>query len=114
MLRFDKTPLNEFAAAIGKQYHVNVLLDHKGLTDAGMGDATPISFELEGGSLRSGLRLLLRRHGLGYYVLADNALLITTADAEKEHVVNRLYDVRGLSVTTNRVSTAVCRRTTIR
>ncbi len=55
VLRFDKTPLNEFAAAIGKQYHVNVLLDHKGLTDAGMGDATPISFELEGGALRQRL-----------------------------------------------------------
>jgi hypothetical protein len=96
VLRFDKTPLKEFAAAIGKQYHVNVLLDRKGLTDAGIGDSTPISFALEGGSLRSGLRLLLRRHGLGYFVLADNALLITTADAEKEHVVSRFYDVRDL------------------
>jgi len=97
LLKFDKTPLKDVAAALAKQYQINVLLDHKALQEASIGDNLPISFQLDGGPLRSGLRLMLRRHDLGYLTLTDDVLLlITTIESVQKHVTSRLYDVRDL------------------
>jgi hypothetical protein len=98
-LDFVEVPLKDFAKTIGAMGEINVLLDDKALTDAGVNGDTPITRAVKQIALRQALRLILQEHELNYIAIDDNVLLITTDAKAKEHVVVRLYDVRDLTST---------------
>ncbi|HEV2970222.1 MAG TPA: hypothetical protein VGY55_09545 [Pirellulales bacterium] len=98
-LDFVEVPLKDFAKTIGAMGEINVLLDDKALTDAGVNGDAPITCAVKQIALRNGLRLILQQHELNYFAIADNVLLITTDAKAKEHVVVRLYDIRDLNST---------------
>ncbi|HEV3418442.1 MAG TPA: hypothetical protein VG056_16580 [Pirellulales bacterium] len=101
-LDFVEVPLTDFAKAIGAMGGINVLLDSKALTDAGVNGGTPITGRVKQIALRSGLRLILQMHELNCFAIEDNVLLITTDAKAKEHIVVRLYDVRDLTMPSSR------------
>ena len=95
-LQFDDVRLKDFAAKLAAQLHINVLLDRKALAEANIADEVWISVHCDHLPLGDGLRQALARRDLGCYPLADKALLITTNERARSHVVLRIYDVRDL------------------
>jgi hypothetical protein len=55
----------------------------------------PVSINIHGVSLRSALRLMLRRVNLTY-MIQNEVLIITTPDEAETHLVTCVYDVRDL------------------
>jgi hypothetical protein len=76
--------------------HINVVLDHKALAEASIEEEVWISVHSDHRPLGEGLRLALRRHGLGSIALADDTLQITTEENAAKHDVLCIYDVRDL------------------
>lgn len=92
---FIETPLADAAADLEKQYGFEIVLDTPVLDAVGIGSDTPITRSLKGIPLSSALRLLLGDLDLTY-VVHDDVLLITTANAAREMVELRVYDVSQL------------------
>ncbi|HEV2970350.1 MAG TPA: hypothetical protein VGY55_10190 [Pirellulales bacterium] len=86
---FAETPLKDVVESLKIRYGIEVQLDSKSMTDAGVGADTPIFRTLKGISLRSALRLMLHEHELTF-VLQNEALVITTEEGQTEM---RQYDV---------------------
>jgi hypothetical protein len=72
-----ETPLKDVVDYLQDLHHIEIQLDEKALRQAGIGDDTPVTFNLKGVSLQSALRLLLREPDLDY-VIRDEVLFITT------------------------------------
>ncbi len=94
-LQFDKTSLEEVAEDIGKRHRVTVQLDRKALDDAALPSNTPITCSLQGVPLKTALRVVLGPLGLTYDV-ANEVLLITTAEVADSKLDARTYPVRDL------------------
>ncbi len=94
-LEYIKTPLNDVAHHIGDEYRITVQLDRKALHDAGVQTTTPITCSLRGVPLKTALEVALRPLGLTY-IVDDEVLLITTAEAAEVRVHARTYPVRDL------------------
>lgn len=93
---FKRAPLKEVADKLAEMMGVNVMLDSKTLADAGIHDGTPATFDRSRVNAGPALHALLAKNDLGYEIPASNVLLITTADAAKNHAVVRVYDVADL------------------
>jgi hypothetical protein len=90
-----KTPLNEFAEQLARQLDVNVLLDQKALSDAGVDPTTPVTCKVTNLPLRSALGELLRPLQLTW-VIHNGILLVTTPDEAEKLLTTRVYDVSSL------------------
>ena len=96
-VHFKGAPLKEVAEKLGGLMGINVMLDSNALDDAGIRDDTPVTFDVAGGRAGPAVRALLRKHDLGYEIRDRNVLLITTAEADKNAVVVRAYNVADLT-----------------
>lgn len=79
-LDFSDQPLSDVIDYLKQRHEIEIQLDNKALTDAGVAYNTPITRAVKGITLRSGLNLLLSDLDLTYVV--DNGILsITTSEA---------------------------------
>ena len=81
---------------IEQQHKIQVEIDNKALTDAGMdAEAIELNRDLRGISLRSALRLILKENDL-VYVVQNEVLLITTTDKAQSVLTTKVYPVADL------------------
>jgi hypothetical protein len=87
---FIETPLRDVVAQFRGWLQVPVVLDHKGLEDAGLDLDTPVTFTGQGTTARAALRQLLADLDLTWMVQGES-LVVTTKEKAAEHLPIRLY-----------------------
>lgn len=93
---FKNATLDDLAAWIREQGGVNVVVDRRAITDAGIDpDAVRLSLTLKQVSLGAALRHLLRPQEL-VAAATDDALFLTTYDKARTMLVTRTYAVGDL------------------
>jgi hypothetical protein len=97
-IKLKDSPLKEAAAYLADISGVNVLLDSKAIKDAGGREDQRISFELSNVSFGAALRMMLAEHELGYTILDDEVISITTREGAKDHAIVRAYYVKDLVI----------------
>jgi len=94
-LSSDDAPLREVIDYVQQSTRIPIIIDTRGLDDAGITSDTPVTVHLRGVSLRSALRLMLRELDLTYRI--DDGLLIITTPEEAENKSSvRVYPVADL------------------
>jgi hypothetical protein len=101
-LDFTDTSLEEVAGFIQETYNIPVQLDTTALEEEGIDPQEPVNVSLQGISLRSALRLMLKHLNLTY-IIQDEVLLITSPSAAESQLVTCVYDVRDLVAGANDV-----------
>ncbi|HUY87660.1 MAG TPA: VWA domain-containing protein, partial [Pirellulales bacterium] len=96
-LEFAEQPLNDVIDYLKERHAIEIQLDAKALTDAGLGSDTPVTRNLKGITLRSALRLMLSELDLTY-VIRDEVLMITTKAEAENMLTNRVYPVADLVI----------------
>ncbi len=96
-LDFAEQPLADVVEYLKERHGIEIQLDVKALTDAGLGSDTPITRNLKGISLRSALRLMLSELDLTY-VIRDEVLSITSKTEAENLLSTRVYPVADLVV----------------
>jgi hypothetical protein len=91
------TPLSEFLDAVKQNYHLPVFIDHKALSEAGIGADVPITRDLRGLTLRAALKLVLHDLDLTY-VFRYEVLLITSKTESEQMLTIKVYPVFDLVV----------------
>jgi hypothetical protein len=94
-LHFADAPLEEVAAFVQETYGIPVQLDTQSLEEIGIDPQEPVTVSLNGISLRSAVRYMLKQLGLTF-IIQNEVLLITTQEAAEAQLVTCVYDVRGL------------------
>jgi hypothetical protein len=94
-LEFTEIPLKEAIDYIKDRHEIEIQFDEKALTEAAVATDTPITKNLQGISLRSALRLILRPLQLTY-VIKDEVLLITSQTEAENQLVVKVYPVADL------------------
>jgi hypothetical protein len=94
-LDFADTPLEEVVALLQEEYGIPVQLDQPAMEEIGIDTQEPVTVNLHGISLRSALRLMLKRLQLTY-IIQDEVLLITTPESAESELMVCVYDVRDL------------------
>lgn len=92
---FQETPLDEAVAFLTDFHGITILLDRKGLSEAGIENETPITSTQRKKSLASALRQLLRRHEMTA-IIHDETLMITTPEVAENRQIVRVYPVGDL------------------
>jgi hypothetical protein len=92
---FVEAPLQEVLDSLKEQHHIEIQIDTKALEDVGIGTDSPVTVDLKGISLRSALKLMLRKLSLTW-MIEDEVLLITTPEEAEARVSTILYDVADL------------------
>ena len=77
------------------RHKIEIQLDRKALSDVGIGSDTPVTRNLQGVSLKSALRLMLRDMELTY-IIKDGVVLITTPERAESELETRIYPVGDL------------------
>jgi hypothetical protein len=95
---FQQMPLLDVAASLGEQFGVQVVLAGKKLEEASVSAEAPITADLNGLTLESILRLVLKDLEL-CFVVRDEALLITTPEDAEALFSTRVYPVLDLVAT---------------
>ncbi|NLZ00078.1 MAG: hypothetical protein GXY25_06025, partial [Pirellulaceae bacterium] len=96
-LDFIETPLGDVVEYWKDLHKIEIQVDQKALDDVGLGTDTPISRTLDGISLRSALRLVLRDLDLTY-VIRDEVLMITTPEEAELELSTKVYPVADLVI----------------
>ncbi|HWB08715.1 MAG TPA: hypothetical protein VG826_05810 [Pirellulales bacterium] len=96
-LDFADQPLSDVIESLGNQCHVQIHLDNKALSDAGVGSDTPITRTMKGLSLRTALRLVLDELDLSY-IIRNEVLLITSKTEAENMLTTKVYPVFDLAV----------------
>ncbi len=94
---FRETPLADALDYLKARHGIEIALDGKGMSEAGVGPSTPITRNLNNISLRSVLKLILGDLSLSY-VVKDDVLLITSVEAADSMTTVRVYDVGDLVI----------------
>jgi hypothetical protein len=97
---FVDTPLKDVVDSLKTRHGIEIQLDLKALSDAGVTPETTITRSLKGISLRSALRLMLAEKELAY-IIDHEVLLITTAEVAKTKTVTKVYPVADLVLPIN-------------
>lgn len=93
---FTETPLNDVLTFIKDNHDLQIYLNSRVLSDAGIDPTTlPITSNLKGISVRSALNLILRPQGLTW-LIRDEVMMITTIDEAKTLFETRIYDIHAL------------------
>jgi hypothetical protein len=79
---FTEQPLFNVVECLGQLHDINIQLDGKALSDAGIGSDVPITRNVKGVTLRSALKLLLSDLDLTYVV--HNGVLMITVKTEAQ------------------------------
>jgi hypothetical protein len=96
-LEFIETPLRDVIDYLKDAAAIPIEIDTKALDDVGLTTDTPVTRNLKGVTLRSGLRLILKDLDLTYMV-RDEVLLITTPEEAETQLVTKVYPVADLVV----------------
>jgi hypothetical protein len=94
-LQFRDVPLKDVIAEVAKKARLPIRHSARALDDAAISLDTPVNYSIEGVSLRSALRMMLRDIGLTY-VFRNEVLHVTTPDDAESELVTRVYDCREL------------------
>jgi len=94
---FVEAPLKDVVQYLADLHNIPLVLATKKLSEAGIDPDTPVTKKLNGVTLRSALRLLLRDLELTYLV-RDEVVQITTPEDAEAHVINKVYPVADLVV----------------
>ncbi len=95
VIEFTETPLQDVILYLKDYHHIEIQLDQKALEDAGLAPDLPITRNLQGISLKSALRLMLKTYDLTY-VISDEVLTITTVDEAGNKLTTKVYPVADL------------------
>lgn len=87
---FIETPLSEALATISETHNIPIVADGRALEEIGLTPETRVSLNLKNVSLRSFLRLMLRGLDLTY-LIKDEVLQITTAQAAEQNLILKMY-----------------------
>jgi hypothetical protein len=88
-------PLIAVIDLLKQKHQIEIQLDNKALTDAGVGSDTPITRRFEKLALRSALRLILSELDLTYLV-GDGYLMITSKTEAENLLSTKVYPVRDI------------------
>jgi hypothetical protein len=94
---FNETPLAEVVELLRNRHEIEIQLDEKPLSEASITRETPITEEMRGVPLKSGLQLLLKKIGVTW-VIENDVLLITTWEERDSRCSTRVHDVSDLVV----------------
>jgi hypothetical protein len=94
-LGFSETPLTQVAQVLEEEYGFPVRLDVSALDEIGIGPEEPVTFSMNGISLRSALRLMLQHLQLTYSI-QNEVLFITTPEVAEQELRICVYDVREI------------------
>jgi hypothetical protein len=94
---FTETPLNDVIEYLRQCHHIEIKIDNRALSDAGVGADSPVTISLKGVSLRSVLNLMLRELSLTW-MIKDEVLMITTPEEAGNDLITKVYDVADLVV----------------
>ncbi len=95
-LDFIDTPLQDIVNSLQDQFSIPILIDRKALDDVGLAGDTPVTMSLQGVSLRSALRIMLKNLEL-VYTLEDAVLKITTPEAAENRLARCVFQVADLT-----------------
>jgi hypothetical protein len=87
---FIELPLADAVQQLSEQHDIPIVVDKRALEEFGLSHDVPVNLSLKNVSLRSFLRLLLRDLDLTY-MIRDEVLQITTAEAAKTNLVLQTY-----------------------
>jgi len=90
-------PLKDVIDDIAFNENIPIVLNAKALEDLGVDTSQPITRNLKGITLRSGLRLLLKELELTY-IIKDEVLQITTLDDADAQLITKVYPVGDLVI----------------
>jgi len=93
-LDFTDTPLEEVVNLLQEEYGIPIQIDHAALEATGLDPTEQVTLNIHNVSLRSGLRLMLRKIQLTYFI-QDEVLIISTPEQAERHVLTCVYDIRG-------------------
>lgn len=91
----QEVPLEQVVAYLGSLHWIDFQIDRKALEEAGIAPDVPVTEHLEGISLGSALRLMLRDLGLDY-VLRGGTVVVTSQGTAAERVFAAGYPVGDL------------------
>lgn len=91
----DETPLADAMKAIGKEYHVSIVIDQAALEADGLDPTMPVSLSVSGISLRSALSLALEPLQLTT-IVQDEVLKVTTRLEAETNLSVRVYPIADL------------------
>ena len=94
-LDFADQPLSDVVDYLKQRHEIEIQLDNKALTEAGVGSDTPISRAIKGITLESALDLMLTPLDLTW-VIHDEVLFITSKTHAQKMIETRIYPVRDL------------------
>ncbi len=94
-LDFTEEPLETVVNFLQTEYEIPIQLDESALEDAGLTADEPVTINLQNVTLRSALRLMLKKMQLTY-VIRDEVLMITTPEEAESELVAKVYPVADL------------------
>ena len=94
---FTEEPLQSVVDYLSERHKIEIVIDDSALDDASIGTDEPVTFNVSGISLRSGLDLILRNLDLTWAIDSE-VLLITTPDQADYYLTTKTYDVGDLVV----------------
>jgi hypothetical protein len=89
------TPLKDVIDEIALRHGIPIIINISALEDFGIGTDTPVTISLQGISLRSALKLMLRELELTF-IIKDEVLQITTPEEAESSMDSRFYSVSSL------------------
>ncbi len=92
---FTDTPLSDVILFLKDHHGIEIQLDGRALSDAGVEASTPVTKNIKGISLRSALDLMLRDLNLTW-TIQDEVLLITTPEEGEARLTRQVLDVGDL------------------
>ena len=94
---FNEIPLTDVMTFIGEQHGITIIVDTDALEEEGLASDDPITRSLNGVSLRSALRIILKPLTLSY-IIEDEVMKITTEIIADETLSTRVYPVGDLVI----------------
>ena len=92
---FTDTPLEEVVNLLQEDYGIPIQIDRPALEAIGLDPNEPVTVNLHNISLRSALRLMLKKLQLTY-IIQDEVLMITTPEEAESQLVVKVYPVADL------------------
>jgi hypothetical protein len=94
-LSYSDRSLQDVVKNISDEYGIDIRLDRTALEEAGIGTDSPVTNSLKNVSLRSALKLILRNLQLTW-IIENEVLMVTTAEAANKHFDTCVYSIQGL------------------
>ncbi|RCS54678.1 hypothetical protein DTL42_05995 [Bremerella cremea] len=94
-IQFIDTPLEDVVNYLKTLHGIEIQIDNRALEDLSLTSDMPVTRNIEGISLRSALRLMLKELDLTY-IVANEVLMITTQEEADSELITKVYPVADL------------------